>query len=145
MSSVVGFGSEIILWMRSEWGEWWTVGELAMGQSPDWSDAASAGLGGEGAMGEVVVDLLVNVDVPAADVQAQVHGGIDPSCRAGVKDHGDHRPAVGGNAHELDGEDVRVGQLGLCSDEPMSLPDVSHAFARHIVGGLEGHGDQGRH
>ena len=117
----------------------------ASGRLVDWSDAASAGLGGEGAVGEVVVDLLINVDVPAADVQAQVHGGIDSGGRAGVKDHGDHGPAVGGDAHELDGEDVRIGQLGFCSDEPMSLPNVSHAFASHIVGGLEGHGDQGRH
>jgi len=40
----VGFGSEIILWENGGWGKRWTVGELAMGQSLDWSDAADAGV-----------------------------------------------------------------------------------------------------
>lgn len=76
----VGFGSEIILWESGEWGKRWTVGELAMGQSRDWSDGRQgASAIDEFSVGQEVVDLLVGMDVPFADVHAQVDCSVDLS------------------------------------------------------------------
>ena len=112
------------------------------GRLSDWSDAglpASA----EFAEGQVFVDVLVVVDGPVRDVEAEVGGGIDASCRRGVKDHLEFGEAVGGQTAESDGEDVGVHELGLGSNEPVGFPNVGHTFAAHVVGGLEGHGDRG--
>ena len=111
-----------------------------------WSDAAGASSAvDEGAVGQVVVDVLVGVDVPLGDVHAHPHRGVDLG-RIGVgKRDGQHGPTVVvGFSGVADGQDVGRLQLGLGGDESVGLPDVGHTFARHVVGGLERHGDGGR-
>ena len=122
--------------MRSYCGLEWN-GENG-GRLSDWSDASA-----EFAVGQVFVDVLVVVDGPVRDVEAKVGRGIDASCRGGVKDHLEFGEAVSGQTAESDGEDVGVHEFGLGSDESVGFPDVGHAFACHIVGGFEGHGDRG--
>lgn len=125
--------------MSGEWGFWWTVWNVVRWSYACGSDELRGG-------SEVFVDVLIVVDGPVLDVEAKVGRGIDASCRDGVKDHLKLRPTgrVTGDAEELDGEDVRVHELCLSGNEAVGFPDVSHAFAAHVVGGFDRHGD-GRH
>jgi len=108
-----------------------------------WSEASSAV--DEGAVGQVIVDVLVGVDVPLGDVHAHPDRGVDLG-RIGVgKRDGQHGPTVVvGFSGVADGQDV--GRLEFClgRDESVGFPDVGNTFARHVVGGLEWHGDGGR-
>jgi hypothetical protein len=94
-------------------------------------------------VGQVVVDVLVGVDVPLGDVHAQPDRGVDLG-GIGVGEHdGQRGPTTGvvGGPVVADGQDVSVLELGLCGEEPVGFPYVGHTFARHVVGGLERHGD----
>ena len=112
------------------------------GRLSDWSEASSAV--DEGAVGQVIVDVLVGVDVPLGDVHAHPDRGVDLG-RIGVGERDrQHGPTVVvGFSAEADGQDVGRLQLGLGRDESVGFPDVGYTFARHVVGGLEWHGDRG--
>jgi len=131
-------------------GVGWTVSEMSLGQLQMWSDGFMRAHRRPKALDElsnlqILVNVFVSVDRPVLDVEAKVGRGIDASCRDGVEDHLELRPTgrVTGNAEELDGEDVGIHELCLSGDESVGFPDVSHAFAGHVVGGFDRHGDSG--
>lgn len=129
--------------MRSYCGLEWN-GEKG-GRLSDWSDAAGASSAvDEGAVGQVIVDVLVGVDVPLGDVHAHPHRGVDlGGIGVGERDRQHGPTVVVGFSAEADGQDVGRLQLGLGRDESVGFPDVGYTFAGHIVGGLEWHGDGG--
>ena len=128
--------------MRSYCG--WVVSGGFGGRLSDWSDAGLlASAADEWAVGEVVVDVLVGVDVPLGDVHAHPNRGVDLGGVGVGKHDGEHGPTwwVVGLSGVTDRQDVFGLEFGLDGDESVGLPYVGHAFAGHIEAGLEWHGD----